>query len=529
MSFDINDLKNLLDKLLGSRLEKLEKRNQEQLKDLKTAKIQYKKQGDILSNIIIKKPNNNINKKKTNNNSTFLKRSMSKSHRDNKTASKLKLSIIKNKNVNENSRNKFDTGRNISKSTIIKSTISKSTISNNRHNYTKLKSRNISNKKNGYSNINTKKSLTPDPKLKRRKTKNENNLKIKPINLNYQTQTNNIENNNNNKNKTKIQKTNTKKEENCKRKRVMVSDIGLEEDEIQFVLEGFKKEDKERKNNEHNNGGSNNINENDDISNDINSKFTNFINSLEGSKIFLLICSFLDYNTKINFLSYSKQSLTHLIFYLNGIHNELLTVNKISSSNTIEDQINNIRNKFSQEELDSPKQAFTLSKGSIKAIDLLNDDTYNKIFKIEKLEPPLDKIIIVYRIFFQLLDKKEFVDIKDDGKFWEKTRNYILNNNNGKTGIFFKECINNFIFTSNNIYKIKKLVNGIENTLKPLTFGNICQTTGLVIFIIKDSLEYCGIIYKDKRTIPSILLHYLESIQTKVDKVENYIEELKNL
>ncbi len=64
MSFDINELKNLLDKLLGSRLEKLEKRNQEQLKDLKTAKIQYKKQGDILSNIIIKKPNNIVNKKK---------------------------------------------------------------------------------------------------------------------------------------------------------------------------------------------------------------------------------------------------------------------------------------------------------------------------------------------------------------------------------------------------------------------------------------------------------------------------------
>ena len=204
-------------------------------------------------------------------------------------------------------------------------------------------------------------------------------------------------------------------------------------------------------------------------------------------------------------------------------------MNKITLSNTIEDQIQNIRNKYNKEELDSPKQAFSLSKGSIKAIDLLDDDTYNKIFKIEKLEPPLDKIIIVYRIFFQLLNKKEYVKIKNDGLFWEKTRNYILNNNNGKTGCFFKGSVKDFIFTNENIYELKKLVNGIENTLKPSYFCDICQTTGLVIFVIKDSLEYCGIIYKDKKTMPSLLLNYLECIQTKINKLNNYIEEIKNL
>ena len=55
MSLDKNILKDLLCKLLGNRLQKLETRNQQQIKDLNMAKVQYKKQGEILNKIIIKK------------------------------------------------------------------------------------------------------------------------------------------------------------------------------------------------------------------------------------------------------------------------------------------------------------------------------------------------------------------------------------------------------------------------------------------------------------------------------------------
>jgi hypothetical protein len=502
MSLDRNILKNLLNKLLGSRLEQLEKRNQEQMKDLKILKIQYKKQGDILSNIKIKKPINLI-KKKTFDNTSFFNRQKSKNYHENNNMNKLKLSAIKS--LDKYNTQKNNTSRNINKNILI----------NNRYNYTKDKSIEKSNRKDSINNF--KKRYTPEPKFKKKKIGKSNHLKMKPMNI-----TLNIEN------KTKNNIFNIKREDNVKKK-VIISDLGLEEGEINFVREGLKKEDKERKKLYKDNSSKNkNSNYNNNV-NEINNTFINFLNSFDGKKTLWLICSFLDNKTTFNFLSCSKKSLVHLLYYLNGLYNELLTMNKISLSNTIEDQIKNIRNKYNKEELDSPKQAFTLSKGSIKAIDLLDDDTYNKIFKMEKLEPPLDKIIIVYRIFFQLMNKKEYVEIKNDGLFWEKTRNYILNNNNGKTGCFFKGSIKDFIFTSDNIYELKKLVNGIENNLKPSYFGDICQTTGLVIFIIKDSLEYCGIIYKDKKTMPSLLLNYLECIQTKINKLNNYIEEIKNL
>lgn len=65
MSINENILKNLLHKLLQNRLERLETRNQEQMKDLKKAKMEYKKQGEYLKKIKIKKPKKKLTRNKT--------------------------------------------------------------------------------------------------------------------------------------------------------------------------------------------------------------------------------------------------------------------------------------------------------------------------------------------------------------------------------------------------------------------------------------------------------------------------------
>ena len=160
---------------------------------------------------------------------------------------------------------------------------------------------------------------------------------------------------------------------------------------------------------------------------------------------------------------------------------------------------------------------------------MLNSDSYNNVFKIKQLEPPLDKIILVYKIFFQLIGKEELVKIENEKKFWEKTRKFILDNNEGKTGTFLKDYISEFDFTSENIYKLELLINGNEDKLKPLNYENICKTTGLVIFMIKDSLEYCGIIKNDKKNMPSIMLNYLIYLQNNLNRAKDYIEKLKEL
>ncbi len=43
---------------------------------------------------------------------------------------------------------------------------------------------------------------------------------------------------------------------------------------------------------------------------------------------------------------------------------------------------------------------------------------------------PVEDILFIYRIFFQLLNKKEISEIKDDAKFWELSCAFFMNNTN---------------------------------------------------------------------------------------------------
>ena len=70
------------------------------------------------------------------------------------------------------------------------------------------------------------------------------------------------------------------------------------------------------------------------------------------------------------------------------------------------------------------------------------------------------------------------------------------------------------------------MINGKEDQLKPAYFTKICGTTGLVVFLIKDTLEYCGVLLSLKKNVPSICLKYLEYIAEMQSKMKNYIENI---
>ena len=76
---------------------------------------------------------------------------------------------------------------------------------------------------------------------------------------------------------------------------------------------------------------------------------------------------------------------------------------------------------------------------------------------------------------------------------------------------------------------MKKLVRGNEDKIKPLIYEKICKTTGIITFIIKDSLEYCGIIFNNKKTMPSIVINYLENTKNNINRVKGYIDQLKEM
>ena len=246
-------------------------------------------------------------------------------------------------------------------------------------------------------------------------------------------------------------------------------------------------------------------------------------------KYFDIIMSYLTVPEQLTFYSSSKNLKNKLIpiiiSYQSILHKEL----EIDNPLRIEDRINDFKQKHSEEEINKSITEFSLSKGTIKAIELLNNELYDKIFKKSILEDNLKEILIIYRILFYLLSENEIAEIKDENLFWNKMREYLLNKSEGKIGTFISNSVKNFNFNNKTIYLINKLVKDIKNKIIPSYYTKICGTTGLVVFLIKDALEYCGIIYSDKKTQPSIIYKNLEYEKEQVYKIHNYIEFLNKL
>ncbi|MCQ2817497.1 MAG: hypothetical protein MJ252_09560, partial [archaeon] len=134
---------------------------------------------------------------------------------------------------------------------------------------------------------------------------------------------------------------------------------------------------------------------------------------------------------------------------------------------------------------------------------MLNNEMYINFFKDKKI--PVQEVIILYRIYFQILKKEEIISLKEDNEFWEKASNYILEGtekNEKQMGKFIEEDIKNSNFTDDNIHIISKLAEPYVNIINAQYFSKICSSAGLYSFFVKDALEYMGII-PSKRASPS--------------------------
>jgi hypothetical protein len=121
---------------------------------------------------------------------------------------------------------------------------------------------------------------------------------------------------------------------------------------------------------------------------------------------------------------------------------------------------------------------------------------------------PNDDILLVYRVYFQL-SNNEIVGYKSSGDFWKACCSYFkkvenIGKRKFKIGNTIIESISVFDFSSINVNKIFRLVEDKLHVFTPGYFSSICGTTGILIFLIRDCLEYCGII-NDKVIYPSRL------------------------
>ena len=250
--------------------------------------------------------------------------------------------------------------------------------------------------------------------------------------------------------------------------------------------------------------------------------------SSKNKEIVLVISSFLPIKDQLAFYSTNKRYKPNIISVLEKLRTKFEELNDITSLSSVEDKINNIKSCHTAEELNSDKiPPLEFSGGTSKTLGLLNEEIYNNVFRRPELKPPQTEIIFVYRIFFQLIGKFEISGIESDKEFWTKCSEYILTNNNGKTGDMLAASVHLFNFSPENIMKIKRILNGKKDNIKPTFFSKICGTTGLFIFLIKDALEFCGIIYNEKKTNPIVMYRSLIYMEKFEKKISQYIELLK--
>ena len=83
-----------------------------------------------------------------------------------------------------------------------------------------------------------------------------------------------------------------------------------------------------------------------------------------------------------------------------------------------------------------------------------------------------------------------------------------------------------------NLFKINRLIRNNQHKLNPTYFSDICGTSGLVTFFLKDSLEYLGAIttkntcqtriLKNAVLISEYLNAKIENLKINLEKIYNY-------
>ena len=265
-----------------------------------------------------------------------------------------------------------------------------------------------------------------------------------------------------------------------------------------------------------------------------NKNYGDWLTSEDGEDILICISNYLDTKTKYNLFSCKKKYLKYLYQMLNDKYTEFKEKNKINpNSNILKEKINEIKEKYNEDELNLNNTKFVLSRGTLKALEILNKDEkeHEKFFDIKNYNLFSDDIYIVYQIIFQLIKNNDIKYSSGKKEFFEKMGEFMYYhiNENNKIGDIFKNMVKEFQFNKENIYKIKSIIKGKEEKLKPLNYSQICKTTGLVIFLVKDILEYLGLNSKENRKIPIIKLMNLEFFEEVKTKLPNYLKLLEIL
>ena len=250
-----------------------------------------------------------------------------------------------------------------------------------------------------------------------------------------------------------------------------------------------------------------------------------YIKTYSGEKWFDIIYSFLNSKDKLYLSSSTKAFKSQYLSIIKSYETSIIETIELSEGQTVDDKINEFKQKYkTSEEENKEYPEFQMTKGAIRAIELLNNEKYNQLFKKNILDPKLNEIIVIYRLLFRLLNQHEICQIEDDSEFWIKVCDFFNEKGIDKLGTFLVDSTKAFNFEDHNVYLINKLIINKKAKMFPSYYSKICSSTGLIMFLIKDVLEYCGIIFSEKKTPHNRVVNTLLYEKKLLEKVSHLKE-----
>ena len=243
---------------------------------------------------------------------------------------------------------------------------------------------------------------------------------------------------------------------------------------------------------------------------------------------FIYVFDFLEFNERIQFSGIHKGFKNERIYLLNTKREEAISSLELKEKETLDDRINQFKLKFSSSEYTKPLGTFVVAKSSLNAVMSLDKEMFSKLFRQKVLDIKLSDIYIAYRVLFVFMGEPKIAEIIDDNEFWLKCIEYLNEKGKDKIGSFIFEKSKNFDFSHKSIYLLNKLLVGIKPKMVPGTFSKCSGTTGLLFFIIKDALEFSGILVSNKtpkNRIYDNLLYY----KNIIDSLTNFIDFLSKI
>ena len=225
------------------------------------------------------------------------------------------------------------------------------------------------------------------------------------------------------------------------------------------------------------------------------------------------IMKYLSQKESIYFYSINNYYNKERITYLDNKKEELLSILNLKKDETIENKINEIKRQFNKGNLSHIKK-FEISEETKDKIKSINKEELLNEIKINN-----ENLIVVYKILFIFLREEKIYNIVNKDIFWKKCEIYF--NDNSKRNII--DFIVQKILLFNFCVKEFNIIESLLKENKDNIINEISNNKNYLIPLIKELLEYFGIIFSKDKTEGNIYIKNLRRNQVII----NYLNNLK--